>query len=121
MKDFKHPQPGRDQDCDMILDATKGKEDDDASIWFCENHGHHTVFEREDSHYKLDEPWGKNPQAHRRRCEGWLKTPFVAKKKLADESKRQMKVQDDAILKAHGILKPHGFLGDMFNVTQVLE
>jgi hypothetical protein len=117
LKGYKHPQPGRDQDCDMILDATKGMDDDDSSIWFCENHGNHTVFAREESHYKLDEPWGKHPQANRRRCEGWLKSEYVAKKKLADESKRLMQVQNDEILLAGVSI----FLGPLLNATLLLQ
>lgn len=70
---------GRDQDCDLVLTATKDMTADEGNRWFCQKHQEygmdygHTIFSREA--WKVELPriprdWVEN---HKHDCKKWLK------------------------------------------------
>ncbi|KAI0998439.1 hypothetical protein K3495_g9755 [Podosphaera aphanis] len=76
---------GRDQDCDLVLDATTNMTTDEANCWFCQKHPEygmdfgHTVFARETWKAKLN--WFSfGIPNHEKMCGQWLsqksKTPM---------------------------------------------
>lgn len=69
---------GRDQDCDLVLNATQNMSPDEGNRWFCQRHREygmdygHTVFSREI--WKIEIPriprdWVEN---HKHDCQTWL-------------------------------------------------
>ncbi|KUJ21473.1 uncharacterized protein LY89DRAFT_778996 [Mollisia scopiformis] len=89
---YRSPRPGRNKDCDFIQNATLGMNEEEANIWFCENHGNHTVFQDEDDHYGIR---NRHPQAHKGRCEGWLKVNKADRQKQQKETKEVMQTQNE--------------------------
>lgn len=101
----------------MVLNATAHMNEEESNIWFCQNHGNHTVFDREESHYYLRRIKIKNPQAHKGRCEGWLKVDQKKHQKEELEAKKQMQSQEDIVALLVKLYK----LGPFFNATDLLR
>ena len=71
---FTYPYSEEDQDCGLILEGTASMTEFEANVWFCENHGNHTVFERQTWLHNL--PQGGGPyKSHAKKCGVWLKDP----------------------------------------------
>jgi hypothetical protein len=56
----------------------------EANVWFCENVGNHTVWQRQNKDYVLPESLTAK-QAHHNKCKEWIKK---AKKRLDNEEKK---------------------------------
>jgi hypothetical protein len=78
-----------DRDCGLIQGATANMTEFDANLWFCENRGNHTIFQRQQDHHLVPETqW--NFDSHKKRCDKWLKD--LHKKENRAKSKEKKKL-----------------------------
>lgn len=65
----------------------------DANLWFCENRGNHTIFQRQQDHHVLPETqW--HGDSHKKRCDGWLKGLHKKEKKAKAEEQKKIKAAE---------------------------
>ncbi|KAE8445376.1 hypothetical protein EG329_013498 [Mollisiaceae sp. DMI_Dod_QoI] len=66
------PQIGIDQDCELMLNATRDMDEFHANEWFCGKGATHTVFQRQRDHHTLPQTLWEKP-SHKKMCDDWRK------------------------------------------------
>jgi hypothetical protein len=74
----------------LVVNGTMRMTDEvEANFWFCENHGNHTIFERQKNHYVLPQLGEKN--SHAKKCKSWLHNYKEAQEKEEHKKKNEEK------------------------------